>query len=113
VSIWEKAALAVLHQRYWADNQVSVTLTFKPEEEDQIGAVLRAFDGQLKSVSMLPLLEGGAYRQMPYERISEETREQMVAAIKPMDWDRLYAGESWDSEGEKFCSNDTCELPVR
>lgn len=114
VTMWEKAALAVLAQRYWADNQVSVTITFQPQEKDQISALLRSVDGQLKSISMLPLLEaGGAYAQMPYERISEEVWEQSTKKVKAIKWDVLYAGQALDAEGEKFCSNDVCEIPLR
>lgn len=109
VSMWEKSQLAVLAQRYWADNQVSVTLTFQDHEKGEIGPLLRAIDGQLKSVSMLPLLEaGGAYAQMPYERITQEDWEHKVAQTNPMNWEDLYRGSALDAEGEKFCSNDTC-----
>lgn len=111
VSMWEKTALAILAQRYWADNQVSVTVTFKEDEKDQIGPLLRSIDGQLKSVSMLPILEvGGAYAQMPYERIDLDTWGNSVSSIKKVKWKSLYAGKALDAEGEKFCSNDTCEI---
>lgn len=112
VSMWEKTALAALLQRYWADNQVSVTVTFLPEEADQIGPLLRAHDGQLKSLSMLPLSEGGAYAQMPYERISEEEVLERQASVKKINWNALYdTGNIADAEGERFCSNDVCEIP--
>jgi adenosylcobalamin-dependent ribonucleoside-triphosphate reductase len=111
VSMWEKASLAILAQRYWADNQVSVTVTFTDDEKSQISALLRSIDGQLKSVSMLPLLEvGGAYAQMPYERIDIDTWNTSVKKIKGIGWSGLYAGNSLDAEGEKYCSNDTCEI---
>lgn len=110
VSVWEKVALAALLQRHWADNQVSATFTFLPNEQDQIGAILRAFDGQLKSASFLPLFEdGGAYAQMPYERIDQKKFEKMRSKTSYIDWDQLY-NKSSDAEGERFCSNDTCEI---
>lgn len=112
VSVWEKAALAVLHQRYWADNQVSVTLTFGTHEVDQIGSIVRAFDGQLKSLTFLPILDSGSYRQMPYERIGHEVYEESIKNVRYLDWDRLYAGGSLDAVGEAYCSNDTCEIPA-
>lgn len=112
VSVWEKTALAVLHQRYWADNQVSVTLTFSPDEAKEIGNIVRAFDGQLKSLSFLPLSEGGAYRQMPYERIDDIRYDKLTSNVSLLDWDRLYAGESLDAVGEAYCTSDRCELPT-
>jgi len=112
VSIWEKTSLAILAQRYWADNQVSVTVSFKPEEKDQIGPVLRSTEGQLKSVSFLPMLEvGGAYAQMPYESITEEAYDASIRTIKKVNWKNVYdGGKALDAEGEKYCSNDTCEI---
>jgi adenosylcobalamin-dependent ribonucleoside-triphosphate reductase len=110
VTIWEKTELAVQAARFWADNQVSVTVTFQEHEKDQIPALLSAKDGQLKSLSLLPLLDGGVYAQMPYESISPEMQEEMRADLRPMSWDTLYDGAANDAEGERFCSNDVCEL---
>ena len=74
VSMWEQLSLAALAQRYWADNQVSCTVTFDPETEgSQIANALDVFQYQLKGISFLPRLEAGAYKQMPYESIDEET----------------------------------------
>lgn len=112
VSIWEKGLLAVLHQRYWADNQVSVTLTFREDERDQIGPAIRAFDGQLKSVSMLPIMDGGTYAQMPYEQIDEDELELRQAKVARLDMDALYGSKAQDAVGEAYCTNDTCELPT-
>lgn len=111
VSVWEKIQLAIVAQRYWADNQVSVTLTFKPEESDLIGPMLHATEGQLKGFSLLPLIDvGGVYNQMPYSRISEDEYKEMIKDIKQIDFESLYAGEALDPEGERFCSNDTCTI---
>lgn len=113
VSLWEKASLAAACQRSWSDNSVSVTLTFSEDEAKEIPAVLRAFDGQLKSVSFLPSAEG-IYKQAPYQRVSREAWEAMRADIKPVDWDALYANSALpEAEGEMYCANDSCELPQR
>lgn len=115
VSVFEKANLAVLAQRWWADNQVSVTLTFDPATEGQhIGTLLRMHEGQLKSLSLLPLFEtGGAYPQMPYEQISDEAYESFAAiGHKPIDRTLLY-GTGTDAVGEAYCTTDKCEVPVR
>lgn len=110
VSVWEKMYLAVHHQRYWADNMVSLTASFRPEEQRDIAAVLKAFDGQLKVIAMLPLLDaGGAYQQMPYEQVTDSEWERLGARVRPIDFDVLYQDGS-DAEGEKFCSSDSCEL---
>lgn len=112
VSVWEKVQLAALMQRWWADNMVSATFTFRPDERDQVGSVLRAMDGQMKSMSFLPLgeeLEPGAYPQMPYERTDDEDFSERLNNVSRIDTDALYAMHR-EAEGEKFCSNDVCEV---
>jgi hypothetical protein len=111
VSIWEKAHLAAMAQRYWADNMVSVTVSFKPEEKKEIAPLLRSLEGQLKTVSFLPIDETGtSYAQAPYEPVSEADAIEMMSHIKPIDIDSLYA-TGMEAEGEEFCVNDSCELP--
>lgn len=111
VSIWEKAALAAHCQRWWSDNAVSCTITFDGAEAREIPAVLRAFDGQFKSLSMLPMAEG-TYEQAPYQRVSKEKWDALRADIRPIDWAALYENEKLpDAEGEMYCSTDVCEVP--
>ena len=111
VSVWEKASLAATCQRMWSDNAVSVTLTFREDEQEQVPAVLRAFDGQLKSVSFLPMQEG-VYKQAPYQWVNKIYWDAMRANIKPIDWDTLYASEDLpEAEGESYCTTDVCEIP--
>jgi ribonucleoside-triphosphate reductase len=86
-------------------------LTFDESEVGEVQPLLRAFDGQLKSISMLPLSDVGAYRQMPYEKISEERYEELASVVRPIDWEQLYAGNALDAVGESGCTNDRCELP--
>lgn len=104
VRIWEQTALAVFLQKYWSDNQVSCTVTFRPEEAGQIKTVLDYFKYDLKAISFLPKLETGAYAQMPYEAISKGEYEMRSEEIKAIDFGHF----AEDSAGEKFCSNDVC-----
>jgi ribonucleoside-triphosphate reductase len=109
VSAWEKTALAAHCQRWWSDNSVSVTVTFDPKTEAaQLPAIIRAYEGQLKSLSFMPMTEG-VYAQAPYQRVSREEWQRMTEGINPVDWDSLY-GVMPDAEGEKFCNNDVCEV---
>ena len=111
VSIWEKASLAASCQRWWSDNAVSVTVTFREDELSEIPAVLRAFDGQLKSISFLPMREG-VYKQAPYISVSREEWEAMRARVHPVDWNKIYESEELaEASGELYCTNDVCEIP--
>ncbi len=107
VSMWEQLSLAAFLQRYWADNQVSCTITFKPEEADQIIPALHYFQYQLKGVSFLPRVDKGAFPQMPYEAITEEQYKKISSKLKPLNLNGIREEEV---EPERFCNNDTCEI---
>lgn len=108
VSMWEQLALAAFMQKYWADNQVSCTITFDPKTEgDQIEHALNYYQYQLKSISFLPKLEHGAYPQMPYEAITEEKFAEINSKIKQLNFNNI-SGE--EAAVEKYCNNDSCIL---
>jgi len=108
VPMWEQMALAAFMQRYWADNQVSCTVTFDPDTEGgQIATALNYFQYQLKGISLLPKSEVGAYRQMPYEEITEKKYKKMVDSLSFLSFRQVKGAEA---EIEKFCNNDTCEI---
>ncbi|MFX1352470.1 MAG: fused protease/ribonucleoside-triphosphate reductase [Promethearchaeota archaeon] len=105
VSIWEQVANAIDYQSKWSDNQVSITVTFKPEEKDEIKRVLEFCEDKLKSISFLPFKEHG-YKQAPYEEITKEQYKEMISKIKPLNLD-----ETKDRAlGEKYCDTDVCEI---
>jgi adenosylcobalamin-dependent ribonucleoside-triphosphate reductase len=107
LSMWEQLSLAAFLQKYWSDNSVSVTVTFDPETEGhQIEQALNYFQYQLKAVSFLPRIEAGAYPQMPYEAIDEETYNKMVDRLKPI----KFNSSSEDAMSEKYCDGDTCSV---
>ena len=103
VSIWEQLEIAAQYQHYWADNSVSITVTFKPEEADQIKAALELYETRLKAVSFLRYEETG-YEQAPYEAITKKQYEKMTKKITPVQ--RFNTDE--EASGTKFCTNDTC-----
>lgn len=108
VSMWEQLSLAALAQRYWADNQVSCTVTFDPDTEGhQLTHALDIFQYQLKGVSFLPKLELGAYPQMPYEAIDESTYHEMKDSLGKLSFGRI-TGE--EVVIERFCDNDVCQI---
>jgi len=108
LSLWEQLSLAAFIQKYWADNQVSCTVTFDPATEgDQIAHALDYFQYQLKGISFLPRLDYGAYPQMPYEAIEESTYHEMLDSVGRLSFGRI-KGE--DVVAEKFCDTDVCQI---
>ena len=112
VSVYEKVSLAVVVQRYWSDNSVSVTVTFDPEKEaEAIPAILHMHDGQLKTVSFLPM-GNTVYPQMPYTQISQEEYDDSMMKLFPIDFSGVYAGMAADAIGEAYCTTDACEIKL-
>ena len=103
VSMWEQLEIAAQYQHYWADNSVSVTITFKPEEADQLKDALEMYETRLKAVSFLKYEKTG-YVQAPYESITKEEYEKTIINIKPI---RRFDTEEQGS-GTKFCDGESC-----
>ena len=108
VSMWEQLHLASFLQRWWADNQVSCTVTIPQDTTaDDITNALNYFQYHLKAVSFLPKVDGGAYAQMPYEEISAEEYHDRAYGLKPLS---LSGTKGIETEVEKFCDSDVCEI---
>ena len=113
VSIFEKVNLAITAQRYWSDNSVSVTISFDPETEgDHIPATLQMAEGNLKTVSYLPM--GGVYQQMPYTPITESDYTDATMRLMKIDLTGIYEGLGSEAIGEAYCTTDKCvvDLPT-
>lgn len=110
-TLWEQLQLASLAQRYWSDNSVSVTISFKPSDvtSDEIANAISLYAGELKCVSMLPITEEGQYEQMPYESITKEKYEEMIRDITPIA--NLAEHMSIVNKmKDLYCENDSCVI---
>ena len=115
--MWEQLSLAALLQRYWADNQVSCTVTFDPEREGkQIARALDFFQYQLKGVSLLPRAPVLQYKQLPYEACTEAQYKDAVSKIKPGYISNVIAGirseKAVDNSKspDNFCDTESCDI---
>lgn len=108
VTIWEQAENAALYQKYWSDNQVSVTITFKEEEQIDIKHLLETYEDKLKCISFLPLKEHG-YEQAPYEEITKEVYKKMKKHLKPLYLEKVKE-KAW---GQLFCDSEECEIHLK
>jgi len=107
VSLWEQLENAAQMQFYWADNQVSVTVTFKKREGKDIAKALELYQSRLKSVSFLPAEDHG-YVQAPYITITKEQYEEAAAKLKPIN----LKGDT-NEMIDAFCDGDACLIPQR
>jgi uncharacterized Fe-S cluster-containing radical SAM superfamily protein len=118
-SMYEQLLLTEFMQKYWADNQVSSTITFDPDTEgNQIESALDHFQYTLKSISFLPKTKD-VYPQMPYETITEEQYKEMSRALKltrrktvrmkPSEETRVVR----DEVGKVlYCDSEACQLTI-
>jgi ribonucleoside-triphosphate reductase len=105
ISMWEQLEIAAQYQYYWADNSVSITVTFHPNEAEEIKDALEMYEARLKAVSFLRYQETG-YEQAPYEPIKKEEYEEMIKNVTPVQ--KIETNEG--GVGSKYCSNDNCEI---
>lgn len=105
VSIWEQVSNAVAYQREWADNQVSITVTFEKDEQQDVQHTLEMFEDQLKGISFLPLDDHG-YAQAPYEAITEEQYKEMSRDIRPISFEDIHV----EQNAPRGCDGDSCTL---
>jgi adenosylcobalamin-dependent ribonucleoside-triphosphate reductase len=111
VTLWEQLELAAQMQQYWADNQVSVTVTFKAEEAKDIKYALELYETRLKGVSFLPASDHG-YEQAPYEEVSPEVFADMVSMVDPQKiWSQ--SGSAEHEATDRFCDGGVCEVPIK
>lgn len=105
VTMWEQLELVAAMQYWWADNQVSATVTFNDRERHDIGHALELYESRLKSVSFLPLEDHG-YAQAPYISIARNVYEEAASRITPI----KITGDRHDTV-DAYCDGDRCELP--
>ncbi len=105
VSMWEQLENAAQIQEHWADNQVSVTISFSKEEAKDIKYALELYETRLKGVSFLPKKDHG-YEQAPYIPITKEEYEKMIKEVKPLN----NLDEDVHDQVDKFCDTDKCMI---
>ena len=105
VSIWEQLENAAQMQHYWADNQVSITVTFKKKESKDIARALELYQSRLKSVSFLPAEDHG-YVQAPYITIGKKEYDEAVEKLKPL----KLKGDT-NELIDAYCDGDACVIP--
>jgi ribonucleoside-diphosphate reductase alpha chain len=81
--------LWLLFQRHYCEHKPSVTISVKENEWMDVGAwVFKHFD-EVTGVSFLPM-DGGTYRQAPYEECSKEEYEALKAIVpESVNWDQF------------------------
>lgn len=113
LSLLEQFELTAIVQKYWADNAVSVTIKINPERDTpkDVARALEYYQYQLKTVSLLPEPEGGAYAQMPYEEITEERYNEIIECINFDVFQNLHTLlNDNNQQRDLYCDGQSCEI---
>lgn len=106
ISIWEQLCLARELQDKWSDNSVSITVTFKNNEFNDLKSAIEYMAPYVKSLSFLPL-EDHNYAQAPYQTCTKDEYDEYQGSLKRL---RLTSVRGNVPQGERYCANDTCDI---
>ncbi len=111
LSALQHLKLWLLFQRHYCEHKPSVTISVKENEWMDVGAwVYKHFD-EVTGVSFLPM-DGGTYKQAPYEECTEETYNQLRMLVpESVDWSNF---KEYDDNVEGVqtlsCTAGGCEI---
>lgn len=99
-------------QTFWCEHNQSLTAYVKDHEWFDVGNWVYNNWDHVVGVSFLPY-DGGHYQQAPYEEITKEEYEKMIADFPEIDYSKLSEYEKEDNtEGAKTlaCTGDKCDI---
>tara|TARA_B110000211_G_scaffold103556_1_gene120491 strand:- start:1033 stop:2886 length:1854 start_codon:yes stop_codon:yes gene_type:complete len=91
-------------------NNVSATISVKPDEWDEVGSWMWKNRNTFNGLSVLPY-DNGSYTQAPFENITKEKFEEMETPLNSIDLKNVYEKVDNTSQKESLaCSGDNCEI---
>ena len=91
-------------------NNVSATITIKPEEWPEVGEWMWKNKNNYNGLSVLPYSDH-TYKQAPFEDCSEETYNELLPTLKLVNLDNVVELEdNTDLKGEAACAGGACEI---
>jgi hypothetical protein len=99
-------------QKNWCEHNASITVYVKPDEWLSVGDWVYKNWNIVNGISFLPV-EDNVYEQAPYEKITEEEYNKLVAAFPTIDYSQLSKYEKEDNtDGAKSlaCASGNCEI---
>jgi ribonucleoside-triphosphate reductase (thioredoxin) len=106
----EQLELWKIYQDFWCEHKPSITVHYSPDEFLDIGAWVYKHIDEISGIAFLPK-DDHVYQQAPYEKISKEEYEALVASMPDVDWETFV--ESYDNttaSQELACSGGVCEV---
>jgi ribonucleoside-diphosphate reductase alpha chain len=98
------------HRRGANKNNVSVTVTIKPGEWEDVGKWMWENRENFTALSCLPFSDH-SYVQAPFEDVDEETYNELVGHLHEINLDDVVEVEDVTNlQGEAACSANGCEV---
>jgi len=111
VTAMEHLDLWLTYQRHFCEHKPSITVSVKEDEWMDVGAFVWKHFDEISGVSFLPM-DGGSYRQAPYEEITKDEYDVMYAAsVKTIDWNEMIETEDTTTGTQELaCTAGGCEI---
>tara|TARA_Y100000114_G_scaffold31441_1_gene27016 strand:- start:1403 stop:3259 length:1857 start_codon:yes stop_codon:yes gene_type:complete len=98
------------HRNGQNTNNVSATITIKPDEWEPVGEWMWENKNNYNGLSVLPY-DGGTYVQAPFEDCDEDTYNKLLPSLKLVNLDNVIELEdNTDLKGEAACAGGACEI---
>lgn len=81
---WKQLDALLMTQRHWADQAVSVTVYYQPEDVGRVKEWVTGHLNELKTISFLKY-QGHGFKQAPKEPITAEQYEKFSSKVRPLD----------------------------
>jgi ribonucleoside-diphosphate reductase alpha chain len=111
VTAIEQLEMWKIYQEFWCEHKPSITVYVGDDEWMEVGAWVYENIDSLSGVSFLPR-DNGSYRQAPYEEITKEEYEALLATQNlNIDWTEFREGtDNTESAKTLACSAGVCEI---
>lgn len=98
------------HRRGDNTNNVSVTISIRENEWDEVGEWMWENKDTYNGISVLPY-SGGSYQQLPFEDISEKEYNRLYELLADIDLSQAVEKEdNTDLSGEAACAGGACDI---
>lgn len=108
----EQCEYWLMNKLHWTEHNPSCTIVYQPEELIPLMQWVWDHREVIGGMAFLPTSDA-QYAQMPYQEISKEQYDELIAKFPPIDFSLLYAYEHSDmtsAASELACSAGQCEI---
>lgn len=100
------------HRKGSNTNNVSATISIKPEEWEQVGKWMWDNRKSYNGISVLPY-DNGSYVQAPFQSITKEKYEELSSHLHTLDLTKVVEMDDFtDLTAEAACSGGACEVNI-